>query len=241
MIEMSKIKNEQLNSLLDAVHLVKVAILDEQPLFRLGLSSFLKNIPGFSVLIDTGFCSELLSDLPKYELDLVIMDIAFNGQSDMEIIREIRHKYFSMPILVLSDFEEVVFAKQVVRAGANGYVMKHSTSEIIKEALNTILEGKTYLSDRVYNILLGEVMNQQNETSDTGVDKLSSREFQVFLLMGKGLQPKEITDSLRLSRGTVEYDRKIMLKKLNLINLKQLRDFALSWVRSNRINCGCST
>jgi DNA-binding NarL/FixJ family response regulator len=232
----SNIKVEKSNSIINVIDTVKVAILDEQPLFRLGLATYIKKILGYSIIMDTGGYSEFLQDLAKYDPDVIIMDIAFEGQSNMEIIREIRYRYDRIPILVLSDFEEVVFAKQVVRAGANGYIMKHSTSDLIKDALITVLGGKTYLSERVYNILLEEVMNQQRISTETNVDTLSSREFQVFLLIGKGLQPKEITDSLHLSRGTVEYDRKIMLKKLNLGNLKQLRNFALSWVRSNKIN-----
>jgi DNA-binding NarL/FixJ family response regulator len=227
---------EQLSSVIDAVNTVRVAILDEQPLFRLGLSTYIKKLPGYSIIMDMGEYSEFISDLSIHDPNVIIMDIAFEGQSNMEIIREIRLKYSHIPILVLSDFEEVVFAKQVVRAGANGYIMKDSTSDLIKDALLTVLAGKTYLSERVYNILLEEVMNQQHISTEMNIDTLSSREFQVFLLIGKGLQPKEITDSLHLSRGTVEYDRKIMLKKFNLGNLKQLRNIALSWVRTNKIN-----
>ncbi len=235
-MDVGNIGVKQLNAAINALSTVNVAILDEQPLFRLGLATYVKKMLGYSVILDTGDYPEFLDDLAKNNADIVIMDISFEGQSNMEIIREIRLRFNDIPILVLSDFEEVVFAKQVVRAGANGYIMKHSTSELIKDALLTVLAGKTYLSERVYNILLEEVMNQQRITSETSIDSLSSREFQVFLLIGKGLQPKEITDSLHLSRGTVEYDRKIMLKKLNLGNLKQLRNFALSWVRSNKIN-----
>jgi DNA-binding NarL/FixJ family response regulator len=235
-MEMGNLEIDQSGISFSIVGTVKAAILDEQPLFRLGLATFLRKILGFSIAIETGDYAGFLSETKEHETNLIIMDIAFDGQSNIEIIRELRNRFYAHPILVLSDFEETVFAKQVVRAGANGYIMKSSDQETVREAVLAVLDGKTYLSERVYNILLEEVMNQQTLTAESGVDKLSSREFQVFLLMGKGLQPKEITDSLRLSRGTVEYDRKIMLRKLNLMNLKQLRDYALSWVRTNKIN-----
>jgi DNA-binding NarL/FixJ family response regulator len=236
MMDVVSSKSGKYGAVLQSTDTIKVALLDEQPLFRLGLATCINGLPGFEIISETSFVLDFIEYTDKEEPDLLIMDIVFNGQSNIEIIREIRSRFSHLPILVLSDFEEVVFAKQVIRAGANGYIMKNTNADEVCAALFAVLEGRTYLSERVYDILLGEVLNQQEASSETGIDRLSAREFQVFLLMGKGLQPKEITNSLRLSRGTVEYDRKIMLKKLNFINLRQLRDFALSWVRSNRIN-----
>jgi DNA-binding NarL/FixJ family response regulator len=215
---------------------VKVAIFDVQPVFRLGLITYIKKMPGFSIITETGDWNDFSRDLIRYLPEIIIMDISLEGDSNIELLRNIRYKHQKIPILVLTDFEEMVFAKQVIRAGANGYIMKRSSPDEIINAIKEVFDGKIYVSERVYNILLEEATKQELRDPRCGTDNLSSREFQVFLLIGKGMQPKEITDNLNLTRGTVEYDRKIMMNKLSLKNLKELRDFAISWVRSNKIN-----
>jgi DNA-binding NarL/FixJ family response regulator len=219
-----------------AVRNQRLAILDEQPVYRLGLISYLRSLPGFTIVKETGDSVQFVEGLLDEQPDAVIMDIACYGGSNLDIINEIRTTFPTLPILVLSDFEESVFAKQVIRAGANGFIMKRSPTSEIRNAILTVLEGKSYLSDHVYNILIEELTQQCASSSSNGIDALNSREFQVFILMGKGLQPKEITNNLNLSRGTIEYNRKLMLKKLNLGNLRKLREFALAWVRANNIN-----
>lgn len=214
----------------------RLAILDEQPVYRLGLISCLQNVQGFSIVLESGDPVQFIEGLEREQPDAVIMDIASNGGSNLDIIREIRTRIPSLPVLVLSDFDESLFAKQAIKAGANGFIMKRSQTAEIRKAIGMVIEGRSYLSERVYNVLLEEVTRQCPTSAINGIDTLNSREFQVFLLIGKGLQPKEITDNLNLSRGTIEYNRKLMLKKLNLGNLRELRDYALSWVRTNNIN-----
>src|SRR5262249_52883274 len=135
-------------------------------------------------------------------------------------------------ILVLSNYDESLYAERALRAGAKGYVMKHLAIEHIMTAIRQVLGDRVYLSDRMRNLLLGRLVGSQPALPAPAIERLSDRELEGFQLIGEGQAPREISNSLHLSISTVETYRAHIKQKLGLQNAAQLVQHAVQWANA---------
>jgi DNA-binding NarL/FixJ family response regulator len=133
-----------------------------------------------------------------------------------------------LPILVLSIHDEELWAERVLRAGAQGYVMKSQATEKVLEAMRRVLGGGLWLSEHMSSALLGRLTNKrQTMTRDTPLSRLSDRELEIFQMIGLGLSVKEIAQQLFLSSKTVEVHREHVKEKLGMRSSAELLRFAV--------------
>jgi DNA-binding NarL/FixJ family response regulator len=134
------------------------------------------------------------------------------------------------PVLVLSMHEEALYAERVLRAGARGYISKHEASSTLVRAIRHVLSGQVYLSEGMTASLLEKVSGRKSSSSTSALELLADRELEVFQLVGKGHNGREIAQLLHLGETTVDTYRARIKEKLRLRNAAELYSRAAQWV-----------
>jgi DNA-binding NarL/FixJ family response regulator len=136
-------------------------------------------------------------------------------------------------MLVISMYDEAVYAERSLQAGAMGYLNKQTARETLINAIRTVLEGKTYLSPEMTDRILKSHIGGMAEPGKSPVENLSDRELEVLALIGQGNTTGAIAKKLFLSVHTIDTYREKLKIKLNLANAAELNCFATQWVLEN--------
>lgn len=211
----------------------KIFIIDDHEIVRFGLKQLINNEPNMIVCGEAEGELMVMENIQKLEPDFLIVDISLDGIDGIELIKNIRINY-KTPILCLSMHDEKLFAERVLRAGANGYLMKeHSTHNII-DAINRILKGEIYLSHEMTSFLLKQSIQGHKTGDQSSIEQLTDRERGVFELIGRGYSTREIAELLHLSVKTIESHKERIKKKLKLRNALELAQQAIQWHLSEK-------
>jgi DNA-binding NarL/FixJ family response regulator len=171
----------------------------------------------------------------ELEPDLVIVDIGLPGTSGIELTKTIRTELPQLPVLILSMHEEALYAMRALRAGAMGYIVKQDAIDNIAKALREALNGRRYLSPVISAQLQHNGPDTQSHPTDDPVSRLTDREFEIFELIGKGHEVREISDALGVSPKTVETHRTNIKEKLKLKNARQVARLAVQWLGQHAV------
>jgi DNA-binding NarL/FixJ family response regulator len=166
--------------------------------------------------------------------NLIVVDISLNGPDGIDLLKEIRIRQPNMPVLILSMLDEQVYAERALRAGANGYIMKHEATERVLVAIRRILGGEIYVSDRMANRMLHQRFGGSSGGSPSKVDELTDRELEVFRLIGEGHTTRQIAEVLHLSVKTVEGYQAHIKDKLSLKNARELMQCAIQRTQADK-------
>jgi len=211
----------------------RVLIVDDHPLVREGLANLIRAEPDLVISGEAGSVNEALQAIAKNRPDVLLLDLSLPGPNGMELIKDLRLRNGSPPVLVLSMHEESFYAERVLRAGARGYIMKQEPAARVIEALRTVLRGDLYLSPAIGARLLKTLIGgQRNPPERSGMQRLSDRELQVFECIGRGRTTQEISEQLHLSVKTIETYRAHIKLKLGLKNGTDLTHRAIRWVET---------
>jgi DNA-binding NarL/FixJ family response regulator len=210
----------------------RLLLVEDHPVTREGLAQLLNQQPDLQVCGQAGTAPEALSVAAALRPDLVLVDISLGGTSGIELIKDLASRHASLPVLVLSTHDELLYAERSLRAGAKGYVMKHEPTEQVMEAIRLVLRGGVYLSEQMHGRLLHKVARGPTVPRVSDVDQLSDRELEVFELIGEGCKTSQIAANLHLSVSTVETHRAHIKEKLKLENATELMRRAVEWVES---------
>lgn len=212
----------------------RVVVVDDHPIIRRGLAELISQQPDLVVCTQAQNAAEALCGIAENEPDLLIVDIALDEASGIDLTREVRRRHPDLAILVLSMHEETLYADRALRAGANGYVAKADAPETLLKAIREVLHGELYVSERMAGRLLKGLLSRTGESSCCdGMSSLSDREMEVFEQIGKGLNTRDIAVKLCLSAKTVETHRSHIKNKLHLKNSAELTRYAVNWGNGN--------
>ena len=206
-------------------------IADDHAVVRAGLARLLESEKDFIVCAQAQDGAQALELFIKTAPDAAIVDISMPGLNGLDLIKNIQKRKKGFPILVVSMYDESVYAQRVLRAGARGYLMKKESAEKIVQALRKILSGKIYLSDAMAEKILGQFssLGGVDKNKSISVHSLSDRELDVFELIGRGHKTAAIAKQLNLSVKTVESYREQIKLKLHLKHSEQLLQHAIEW------------
>jgi DNA-binding NarL/FixJ family response regulator len=207
----------------------RVFLVDDHPVLRKGLARLIDSKPGFVVCGEASSAVEAMTAIRDVKPDLVVVDIGLPGASGIELTKTIRSEFTSLPILILSMHEEALYATRALRAGAAGYIVKQDAIDNIATALQDTLDGKRYLSPGIAEQLQHDGGEEEPRSSHDLVELLTDRELEIFELIGKGRDVREISKSLNVSPKTVETHRTNIKEKLRLKNSRQVARVALQW------------
>lgn len=207
-----------------------VLLVDSHPVVRQGLKQILELEKDIAVAGETGNAEEALKLIGRLRPDIMTVDISLSGTGGIDLIKACRDRYPTLPILVLSIYEESIYAERAIRAGARGYVMKDESPAVIVNAVRTVLEGRQFMSDSLKHKLLDKLYSPKTDDTSALVDSLTDREFEIFQLIGHGLGNKHIADKLHISVKTVENFREKIKTRLNISSSSELIQFAVNWI-----------
>ncbi len=213
----------------------KIMIVDDHTIVLHGLALLINSEPDFEVTLQAGSTELALEVLkPENIPDLVITDISLPGLSGIELLKELGTRFPKLPTLVISMHDEMVHGERAFKAGARGYLMKQEATEKVIFAIRKILEGETYLSDRMQTQLLKK-MRDGGSSESSILSNLSDREYEVLRLIGMGNGSSDIATKLQRSVKTVEAHRANLKQKLGLKNASELNRFAANWADRERV------
>ena len=207
----------------------RVLLVDDHPVLRKGLARLIDSKDDFVVCGEANNATEAMSLIRQLKPHLVIVDIGLPGASGIELTKSIRAEFPNIPVLILSMHEEALYATRALRAGAMGYIVKQDAVDNIGTALQETLKGRRYLSPEIAKQFQPEGLHEQPRSSHDLVDLLTDRELEIFELIGKGRDVREISEALNVSPKTVETHRTNIKEKLKLKNSRQVARVALQW------------
>jgi DNA-binding NarL/FixJ family response regulator len=208
----------------------RIVIVDDHPLFRKGLEELIHSDGSFAVCGEASNAPEAIDVIRKLNPDLAIVDLSLPGANGIELIKNIRVEFPKMPILVLSMHDESLYALRALRAGAEGYVMKHEAMANVIQAIHEVFSGRPYLSPAMAAQVITKFAHHDAEGETDAVERLSDRELEILELIGKGHEVRQIAKLLHLSPKTVETHRAHIKDKLDLKNSREVARFALQWL-----------
>jgi DNA-binding NarL/FixJ family response regulator len=207
----------------------KILLVDDHPIVREGLAQFINSEPDLVVCGMAANSVEAMEQIAGQLPDLVVMDLSLSGKPGLELVKDLAASYPSLPVLVLSIHDETLWAERVLRAGAEGYIMKSQATARIVAAIHHILGGGIWVSDQVNSTLLQKQISNRKPMSGSPLDQLSDRELEVFQCIGRGMSMKEIAASFHLSSKTVDVHRDHIREKLKVKSSTELIRYAVSY------------
>jgi DNA-binding NarL/FixJ family response regulator len=198
---------------------VNLLIVDDHKMLRQGLKKMLsplkKNLDIQITEADSG--AQAILKINHNDFDLIIMDYKMGETTGLETIRRIRRFKRRMKIIILSNYNELVYVESVRDAGAKGYLLKNIESEELSKAITTVLEGGIYYSNEIALKLIESKENNETATRLMKA-KLTKREIEVLKLIAMELSNKQIAKKLFISIKTVDSHRQNLVHKLNVKN-----------------------
>jgi len=207
----------------------KIMIVDDHPIVCFGMTELINKEPDLMVSVSEDTADKAWAAIKKYPLDLVIIGISLNQGNGIDLVEKITREYPDLPVLVLSMYDEILYAERALMAGAHGFIMKHQDIRQVVKAIRQILAGEIYASQEIKDKALKRLVFGKASDKKNVLAILTNRELEVFRLIGDGLESKEIADRLNLSIKTIATHRENIKKKLNLKNYTKLVQAAAHW------------
>lgn len=209
--------------------MIRLALADDQLLFRRGLVMLLRDMSGVQVVFECANGEELLTGLRDNPIDIVLLDLEMPVMDGMEAIGRIKQEHPDVKVIVLSTHNKEQFILRAMDSGAAGYMLKSADTDEIESAIRSVRESGYYYSDRVSHVMLhGLVTKQKVKPTFQEVDPLSERELEVLRAICQGLTNTEIAGKLFISPRTVEGHRNNMLLKTGAKNTAGLVVYAMT-------------
>jgi DNA-binding NarL/FixJ family response regulator len=206
---------------------VSIAIVDDHPLVREGLAARIAAQPDMEVCGEADGIESALELILAKRPALVIVDIALRDGHGIDLIKRIVAAGVGTRMLVVSAYDESLFAERALRAGALGYINKQELQGKVVEALRTVLRGERYLSSAMAQRLIAQAIGSR--AAQGGTEALTDRELQIFQLVGRGKSTREIAQELNVSVHTIDSHREHIRAKLDLRSGTELIQRAVQW------------
>jgi two-component system response regulator NreC len=202
---------------------IRVLLADDHAIVRKGLSMLVNAQSDMEVAAEAASGEEALREAQRVQPDVVVMDVSMPGMNGIEATRRLLEMLPRTRVIGLSMHKDLVYVRELLRAGASGYLVKDCDDAELLLAIRAAARGEAYLSPAATAAVLTDY--RRNVTSP--VDLLTSREREVLVMIAEGKTNKEIASALNLSVYTVESYRGSLMEKLNLHNAGDVVRFAL--------------
>jgi DNA-binding NarL/FixJ family response regulator len=204
-----------------------ILLVDDHPIFREGLRALIEKVDATAVVGEAGDGAEAVRLAGELKPDMVIMDLTMPVMNGIDATREIKKQLPTTKVLALSMESDRFFVVEVLKAGATGYLLKDTAFAELNDAITTVVAGETYLPRKVSTLLVQEFLQCIPEEMSALFQNLSPREREILQLIAAGKSMKEIAYDLGISNKTVENQRQMIMKKLNLFSVAELTKYAV--------------
>lgn len=211
----------------------RLVLADDHPAVINGYLYMLQAHPQFIVCGTAINEKEALTLVEREKPDILVTDLNMPGRGGLELIKDLVAMHPGLKILVSSMHDEMLYASRALHAGAKGYVGKDSHGKAMLEAIQKVLDGGIYVSEKLAAHLASSfAAPRPRGSNESPLIKLSDREFQVFELFGLGKTAKEIASQLNLSPKTVSVHRDHIKEKMGFATSAEMIRQAVRWVET---------
>lgn len=204
-----------------------MAVVDDQLLFRRGIISLIKEFEEIEVVIEAGNGKELIEAIKKRKPHIVLLDLQMPVMDGIETTAYLCEKYPDIKILILTMHDDDEFILHLIEKGANGFLLKNNSIDIVIDAIYSIVENGYYFNDRISKTMIKGLVRSKKIKPVFQSVSLSDREIEVIMLICKEYTNKEISERLCISIRTVENHRDKILEKTGARNTAGIVMFAL--------------
>jgi DNA-binding NarL/FixJ family response regulator len=206
--------------------MIKVIVVDDHQMFIDGICELIKGMPEIEVVAQANDGVELIDALTKTIADVILMDVNMPKMDGLEATRHVAEHYPETKILILSMHDSSNYIQKLLKAGANGYILKNTGKAELQEAITKIADGETYYSATVTQRIM-EGLQKQSKQKTNQQAELTAREKEVLKLIAQEFTTSEIAKKLFISHHTVESHRKNLIAKLGVRNIAGLVKYAM--------------
>ncbi len=199
-----------------------VLLVDDHPIVRFGFIALLRQADESLVFHETDNARDAMEIARRHAPSIALVDLSLAGALSLELIKRMRAVAPATAILVVSMHDERLYAERALKAGARGYVMKQIAAKAIAEAVQTVLEGRVWLSKELREDLVNRIADADSQGGSGGFHSLSDREVSVFRLISLGMKKSEMAKELCLSPNTVETYRSNIKQKMGIASGSEL-------------------
>lgn len=210
---------------------IKVMLVDDHALIREGIKKLLEFDHSIEVIEEASDGLECLNKLNDIQPDILLLDINMPKMNGIEVLEELKNKKSQLKILMLTVHSEVEYLVKAIDIGADGYILKDSGSDELRQAILSIIEGETYIQPSLIPSLNSRLINR--DIDKERLDSLTKREVEILAQVASGMFNKEIAVNLSISERTVKNHLSNIFKKIDVSDRTQAAVFA---IRNNIIN-----
>jgi len=204
------------------MNMIKIAVADDQTMFRSGLVKMLNEIENVEVLIEAADGKDLISKMKNTKVDIVFLDYRMPEMNGITAAKIISEKYPNVRILMLSMYDEEEFVISAIENGANGYLTKNDDPDEIAKAIQSVMNTKYYINDRTSKLLISNLVMQGKVTPKFSFEseeiKFSPPEIMVMRLIAKEYNTKEIAEIMAKAERTIDGYRSDIMEKTGAKN-----------------------
>jgi DNA-binding NarL/FixJ family response regulator len=206
---------------------IRILIADDHRLLREGIRSLLREEPDFTVVGEAEDGRMAVQLAHNLHPNVVLMDIGMPLLNGLETTRQIKRDHPEINVLVLTVHDNEEYFRQVLEAGASGYILKRAAASELVAAIRAVNNGEAVLSPSITRLLLEDYLRRETDRIEVEADTLSPREREILQLIAEGKTSREIADILNLSIKTVQSHRTSLMQKLDLHDRGDLIKYAI--------------
>ncbi|HEV7716957.1 MAG TPA: response regulator transcription factor [Steroidobacteraceae bacterium] len=204
--------------------MIRLMLVDDHAVVRTGFRLLLQSLTDVSVVAEAESGEVACQRYAELTPDVVVMDLAMPGMGGLEALRRIRARHPQARVLALSAHDDPMHARRALQEGALGFLSKRSAPEALIEAVTAVAAGRRYIDAALAQKL---ALSEIDGAAKSPVERLSEREFEVFIRLASGATVQKIADDLKLSASTVGTHLYNIKQKLDVVNQSELTLIAI--------------
>ena len=206
---------------------LKIVVVDDHAVVRRGVRALLESHAGWEVVAEATTGREAVEAVKQHRPEIVVMDLSLPELNGLEATRQIVHESQQTEVLVLTMHHSEQLAREVLKAGARGYVLKSDADENLITAVEALRQHKPFLTSGVTEFMLDGFLKDAGGPDDASRDTVTPREREIIQLLAEGQSNKEAAASLGVSVKTIEAHRANIMRKLRLRSVSDLVRYAI--------------
>ncbi len=211
---------------------LRILIADDHELLRRGLATTLAEVPGWSVVAEAADGRQAVDLARSTRPDIAILDLTMPELNGLDATRQIVESGIGTKVIILTAHESEQLVREVLDAGARGYVLKSDAGRLLVRAVEAVMDGRPFFTSNVANVVLDGFLRSPSD-SDGGASALSAREREIVQLLAEGKSNKEVARVLGITVKTAETHRSNIMRKMQFESLADLVRYA---VRNNIVS-----
>jgi DNA-binding NarL/FixJ family response regulator len=210
---------------------IRVLIVDDHHLVRMGVCALIEGQPEMSVVGEAVNCTEALSLAASTKPDLILLDIDLGTENGLDFLAEVREMDGQIRVLILTEIKDLATHRRAAKLGAAGLVLKDQPTDVLLKAIRKVHDGEAWLDRSLMGSLLDELTrtDKKVDSEETKLENLTAREREVIALIAEGLKNKQIAARLFISETTVTHHLSSIFAKLGVSDRLELVIYAFSY------------